>query len=120
MRRGVPNVISLGTMSKSIAGEGSIRKRLSGKLAGKWRTQWSYDDPITLQTVNVDRTFPSQAEAVIFLRDLKAKVHTGQKVEDASAKRALTLNAWFDDLAGTATNNYAGRTSKLSVHGSNR
>lgn len=95
-------------MSKAIAGEGSIRKRLSGKLAGKWRTQWSYEDPVSRELINVDRTFPSQAEAARFLKELKAKVHTGQRVADTSAKRLLTLNAWFDDLAGTAPD-YHGR-----------
>lgn len=96
-------------MAKAIAGEGSIRKRLSGKLAGKWRTQWSYDDPVTGESINVDRTFPTQTEAARFLKELKAKVHTGQKVTEASAKRLLTLNAWFDDLAGTNENNFQGR-----------
>ncbi|HQU19651.1 MAG TPA: hypothetical protein PLA92_11450, partial [Fimbriimonadaceae bacterium] len=64
-------------MAKAIAGEGSIRKRLSGKLAGKWRTQWSYEDPISRELINIDRTFPSQAEAARFLKELKARVHTG-------------------------------------------
>lgn len=96
-------------MSKSIAGEGSIRKRLSGKLAGKWRTQWSYEDPVSRDLVNIDRTFPTQAEAARFLKELKAKVHTGQKVAEATNKRLLTLNAWFDDLAGTQKNNFQGR-----------
>ncbi len=96
-------------MAKAIAGEGSIRKRLSGKLAGKWRVQWAYDDPITGQLAGVDRTFPAQAEAARFLKDLKARVHTGQKIEEANAKRALILNAWFDDLAGKTANGYQGR-----------
>ena len=96
-------------MAKAIAGEGSIRKRLTGKLAGKWRVQWSYEDPISCDWVNVDRTFPAQAQAALFLKDLKARVHTGQKIEEANTKRALTLNAWFDDLAGTASNGYQGR-----------
>ncbi len=96
-------------MAKAIAGEGSIRKRLSGKLAGKWRTQWSYEDPVSRELVNIDRTFPTQAEAARFLKELKAKVHTGQKVAEASTKRLLTLNAWFDDLAGTQENNFQGR-----------
>ncbi|KAA0232918.1 MAG: hypothetical protein EDM74_13320 [Armatimonadetes bacterium] len=96
-------------MAKAIAGEGSIRKRLSGKLAGKWRTQWSYDDPVSGELINIDRTFPSQAEAARFLKELKAKVHTGQKVTEAAAKRLLTLNAWFDDLAGTKDNDFHGR-----------
>lgn len=96
-------------MAKAIAGEGSIRKRLSGKLAGKWRTQWSYDDPVSGELINIDRTFPTQAEAARFLKELKAKVHTGQKVTEASAKRLLILNAWFDDLAGTKENNFHGR-----------
>lgn len=96
-------------MAKAIAGEGSIRKRLSGKLAGKWRTQWSYDDPVSGEFINIDRTFPSQAEAARFLKELKAKVHTGQRVTEASTKRLLTLNAWFDDLAGTSLNNFQGR-----------
>lgn len=96
-------------MAKAIAGEGSIRKRLSGKLAGKWRTQWSYDDPVSGEFINIDRTFPSQAEAARFLKELKAKVHTGQRVTEASTKRLLTLNAWFDDLAGTTLNNFQGR-----------
>lgn len=96
-------------MAKAIAGEGSIRKRLSGKLAGKWRTQWSYDDPVSGDLINIDRTFPTQGEASRFLKELKAKVHTGQKVTEASAKRLLTLNAWFDDLAGTKENDFHGR-----------
>ena len=96
-------------MAKAISGEGSIRKRLSGKLAGKWRTQWSYNDPVTAQLVNVDRTFSTQAEAASFLKDLKARVHTRQKVEAANSKRPLTLNGWFDDLAGTTANNFSGR-----------
>jgi len=96
-------------MAKAISGEGSIRKRLSGKLAGKWRVQWSYEDPITGQLASIDRTFPTQAEAANFLKELKARVHTGQRVEAAKAKRALTLNAWFDELAGTSENGYSGR-----------
>jgi integrase len=96
-------------MGKAIAGEGSIRKRMSGKLAGKWRVQWAYDDPITKKIVTVDRTFALQGDAANFLKDLKARVHTGQKVEAANAKRALTLSAWFDDLAGTAANGFQGR-----------
>lgn len=96
-------------MAKAIAGEGSIRKRLSGKLAGKWRTQWSYEDPVSRDLINIDRTFPTQAEAARFLKELKAKVHTGQRVTEASTKGLLTLNAWFDDLAGTAQNNFQGR-----------
>ena len=96
-------------MAKAIAGEGSIRKRLSGKLAGKWRTQWSYQDPVSRELITIDRTFPSQAEAARFLKGLKAQVHTGQKVAEASSKRLLTLNAWFDDLAGTPENHFHGR-----------
>lgn len=96
-------------MAKSISGEGSIRKRLSGKLAGKWRTQWSYDDPVTSQLVNVDRTFRSQTEAANFLKDLKARVHTRQSIKVANSKRAVTLNGWFDDLAGTPANDFSGR-----------
>lgn len=46
-------------MAKAISGEGSIRKRLSGKLAGKWRVQWSYDDPMSNDLTTVDRTFPT-------------------------------------------------------------
>lgn len=96
-------------MAKAISGEGSIRKRLSGKLAGKWRVQWSYDDPISNELTTVDRTFATQAEAARFLKELKARVHTGQKIEEASSKRALTLNAWFDELAGNAENEFTGR-----------
>ncbi len=99
-------------MAKAISGEGSIRKRLSGKLAGKWRVQWSYDDPMSNELTTVDRTFPTQAEAARFLKELKARVHTGQKIREASTKKALTLNAWFDDLAGTSESGYAGRWSE--------
>ena len=99
-------------MSKSISGEGSIRKRLSGKLAGKWRVQWSYDDPMTNQLVVIDRTFPTQGQASSFLKELKARVHTGQRIEEANAKRGLTLNAWFDELAGNAENGFSGRWSE--------
>ena len=99
-------------MSKSISGEGSIRKRLSGKLAGKWRVQWSYDDPMTNQLVVIDRTFPTQGQASSFLKELKARVHTGQRIKEAKAKRGLTLNAWFDELAGNAENGFSGRWSE--------
>lgn len=99
-------------MAKAISGEGSIRKRLSGKLAGKWRVQWSYDDPMSNELTTVDRTFPTQAEAARFLKELKARVHTGQKIEESNTKKALTLNAWFDDLAGTSESGYAGRWSE--------
>lgn len=99
-------------MAKAIAGEGSIRKRVSGKLAGKWRVQWAYDDLVTRQVVNVDRTFPTQGQAASFLKELKARVHSGQKIEVANSKRALTLNAWFDELAGNAENEFAGRWSE--------
>ena len=99
-------------MAKAISGEGSIRKRLSGKLAGKWRVQWSYDDPMSNDLTTVDRTFPTQAEAARFLKELKARVHTGQKIEESNTKKALTLNAWFDDLAGTSERGYAGRWSE--------
>lgn len=99
-------------MAKAISGEGSIRKRLSGKLAGKWRVQWTYDDPVTGHLVNVDRTFQTQAESARFLKELKVRVHTGQKVQEASTKRALTLNAWFDELAGNTENTFAGRWSE--------
>lgn len=99
-------------MSKSISGEGSIRKRLSGKLAGKWRVQWSYDDPMTNQLVVIDRTFPTQGQASSSLKELKARVHTGQRIEEANAKRGLTLNAWFDELAGNAENGFSGRWSE--------
>lgn len=99
-------------MAKAISGEGSIRKRLSGKLAGKWRVQWSYDDPMSNDLTTVDRTFPTQAEAARFLKELKARVHTGQKIEKSNTKKALTLNAWFDDLAGTSESGYAGRWSE--------
>ncbi len=96
-------------MAKAIAGEGSIRKRVSGKLAGKWRVQWSYEDPLSGELTAVDRTFPTQAEAAKFLKELKVRVHTGQKIEEANVKRALTLNAWFDELAGKAKDSYQGR-----------
>lgn len=99
-------------MAKAISGEGSIRKRLSGKLAGKWRVQWSYDDPMSNDLTTVDRTFPTQAEAARFLKELKARVHTGQKIEESNTKKALTLNAWFDDLAGTSESGNAGRWSE--------
>lgn len=99
-------------MAKAISGEGSIRKRLSGKLAGKWRVQWSYDDPMSNDLTTVDRTFPTQAEAARFLKELKARVHTGQKIEESNTKKPLTLNAWFDDLAGTSESGYAGRWSE--------
>ncbi|MCZ7579490.1 MAG: tyrosine-type recombinase/integrase [Fimbriimonadaceae bacterium] len=99
-------------MAKAISGEGSIRKRLSGKLAGKWRVQWSYDDPMSNDLTTVDRTFPTQAEAARFLKELRARVHTGQKIEESNTKKPLTLNAWFDDLAGTSESGYAGRWSE--------
>ncbi|MCW5945939.1 MAG: tyrosine-type recombinase/integrase [Fimbriimonadales bacterium] len=99
-------------MAKAISGEGSIRKRLSGKLAGKWRVQWSYDDPMSNDLTAVDRTFPTQAEAARFLKELKARVHTGQKIKESNTKKALTLNAWFDDLAGTSESGYVGRWSE--------
>ena len=102
----------VGTMSKSISGEGSVRKRLSGKLAGKWRVQWTYEDPMTSQLVTVDRTFVTQGQAARFLKDLKARVHTGQKIEGANAKKMLTLNAWFDELAGSTENGFGGRWSE--------
>lgn len=87
-------------MSKAINGEGSIRQRKSGRMAGKWRVQWGYDDPTSGEFTVVDKTFKTQTEAKEFLRDLKARVHTGQVIEDANQKKALTLNAWFDELAG--------------------
>lgn len=96
-------------MTKSISGEGSIRKRMSGKLAGKWRVQWGYEDPISRDHVQVDRTFPAQGEGAAFLKDLKARVHTGQKIEEANTKKTLTLRCWFDDLAGTKANGFEGK-----------
>ena len=47
-----------------------------------------------------------QGEGAAFLKDLKAKVHTGQKIEDANRKKALTLSAWFDELAGKKETNF--------------
>lgn len=100
------------SMGKGISGEGSIKQRKSGKLAGKWRAQWAYNDPVTGEYVAVDKTFASQTQAKDFLADLKAKVRTGQKIAEAGKKKALTLNAWFDELAGTKENKYQGRWSE--------
>ena len=99
-------------MPKAVSGEGSIGKRLSGKLAGKWRVQWTYDDSVTGQLSRVDRTFPTQAESVKFIKELKARVHAGQKIEEANTKTALTLNAWFEELAGNAENGLSGTGAK--------
>lgn len=84
--------------TRAIRGEGSVKQRISGKLAGKWRVQWDYPDPDTEIRVYVDKSFPTQSEGVKFLRDLKAKVQTGQRIE-ATKSKALTLGEFFEFLA---------------------
>ncbi|RYG99231.1 MAG: site-specific integrase [Alphaproteobacteria bacterium] len=86
------------TRTRAIRGDGSVKQRKSGKLAGKWRVQWDYPDPDTDVRVYVDKSFPTQDEGVKYLRDLKAKVHTGQRIE-AVKQKALTLGEFFEFLA---------------------
>lgn len=85
------------TRTRAIRGDGSVKQRKSGKLAGRWRVQWDYPDPDTDVRVYVDKSFPTQAEGLKYLRDLKAKVHTGQRIE-AVKQKALTLGEFFEFL----------------------
>jgi len=74
--------------------DGSCREILSGKLAGKWRVQYAYEDEFGLKH-RISRVFPTKTEGKDFLRDLRH----GAKVESAQKKKELTLGGWFDWLA---------------------
>lgn len=96
-------------MSKAINGEGSVKQRKSGKLAGKWRVQWSYEDPSSFEVIYIDKSFKSQKLANDFLSARKAEVRMGQVVQEVNDRKALKLDTWFDELAGTKANKYEGR-----------
>jgi len=96
-------------MHKARSGSGSIRQRKTGKLAGKWRLQYGYEDPITKEWVSIDKTFQTEREAQEFLDNLKAQLRTGQMILEANVKKALTLVAWFDELSGTRASGFKGR-----------
>lgn len=74
--------------------DGSCKEILTGKLAGKWRVQFSYVDEF-YRKQRISRVFPNKTEAKEFLKSL---LH-GAKVESAQEKKALTLSGWFDWLA---------------------
>jgi len=74
--------------------DGSCKEILTGKLAGKWRVQFSYVDEF-YRKQRISRVFPSKTEAKEFLKSLRH----GAKVESAQEQKALTLAGWFDWLA---------------------
>jgi len=73
--------------------DGSCREILTGRLAGKWRVQFTYQDEFG-RTSRVSRVFPTKTQGKDFLRDLRH----GAKVEETRKGRDLTLGDWFDWL----------------------
>ncbi len=80
--------------SKADNRDGSCKEILTGKLAGKWRVQFTYEDEF-YRKQRVSRIFPNRSEAKDFLKDLIR----GAKIESAKEKKELTLGGWFDWLA---------------------
>ncbi len=74
--------------------DGSCREILTGKLAGKWRVQFAYEDEF-YRKQRISRVFPTKTDAKDFLKDLRR----GSKIESAKEKKELTLGGWFDWLA---------------------
>jgi integrase len=79
--------------ARADAKDGSCREILTGKLAGKWRVQFTHEDEFG-RKIRLSRVFPTWTEAKDFVRDLRH----GVKVETARQKNELTLGAWFDWL----------------------
>ena len=88
-------------------GEGSIKQIKPGKdgkvgkHAGKWRLQW-----IVVQDgkkVDVDKIFRLKGDATAWRDQKKVELRTGVRVEAvrARAKERLTVQAMFEELAGT-------------------
>jgi hypothetical protein len=74
--------------------DGSCCEIKTGKLAGKWRVQYTHEDEYC-RKIRLSRVFPTKTEAKDFLRDLRR----GAKVESAQRQKELTLGRWFDWLA---------------------
>ena len=75
-------------------GEGSCRQIQTGKLAGKWRVQYTLEDTSGLKK-RLSRVFPTQKEGKDFLRSLK-------RAEDSVAihiAKEMTFGEWFMWLA---------------------
>jgi hypothetical protein len=73
--------------------DGSCREILNGKLAGKWRVQYSYRDEFGRNN-RISRVFKTKTEGKDFLRSLLR----GATIERANQNRDLTLGGWFDWL----------------------
>jgi hypothetical protein len=75
-------------------GEGSCRQVQTGKLAGRWRVQYTLEDTSGIKK-RLSRIFPTQKEGKDFLRSLK-------RAEDSAAihiAKELTFGEWFMWLA---------------------
>lgn len=65
-----------------------------------WRLQWAYADPDTRKRTSTDRYFPLKRDAEAWRDGKKVELRTGARAAEPS-RRALTLQAWFDQLAGS-------------------
>lgn len=91
-------------MGKAISGEGSVKKVLTGRHKGKWRVRIGYEDPKTKEFVTVDKLKATQTEGNALLAEIKTALRTGQGIEAANNRTALTLQAFFESLTGTKEN----------------
>lgn len=89
-------------------GEAVPRELKTGRKVGKWRINWRYIDPSTTLEVKVDKLFDSRREAIDWRDDMKVKLRTGGMIAAVVGRKAETLNAWFDRLAGTKERGFAG------------
>ena len=81
-------------------GEGSLKRVETGKNVGKWRLQWEVVDPSEKSgRRRFDRTFPLKRDAEAWRETKKAELLAGELPKPARA--ALTMQGWFDQLAGT-------------------
>ena len=80
--------------SKADNRDGSCKEILTGKLAGKWRVQFTYEDEF-YRKQRISRVFATKTDAKDFLKNLIR----GAKIESAKEKKELTLGRWFDWLA---------------------
>lgn len=70
--------------------DGSCREVLTGRHKGKWRVQFTLVADTGIKR-RLSRIFRTKTEAKVFLQDLRR----GERVEQASREREMTLGEWF-------------------------
>lgn len=74
--------------------DGSCREVLTGRHKGKWRVQFTFQEP-TGRKRRLSRLFKTKTDAKTFLQSLRR----GERIEAAARSREMTLAEWFTWLA---------------------